>query len=329
MLKFITKNVNKIISFVETIHKLLTNNKVEVRGLYLKGEHTILIEVLMSSFFETWLSTLVEDRNNVRTLSDKAKKDILKNVFGKFSFVMLNEIVYMNVVPNIDEKFVDCKASYYPFGLCNGNVINVKANGLKEHPELIMTNIINELLNGDKLLKIFGSRIECSAISEYSVRFIIKTQNITDNLVKSLSAVFGSLSFCSSTLHLIPKIQSSKFTNTMNSSLNAKQTWSALSEIDVLFCNSNEQALAMKRKNQSLKNSPSNKTNCNKITGSSSSQKSISIFNRLGPRISARRPHASSEQQPTASSYSNLRITAHFNTSSSFSSKASKSRSRR
>ncbi|KAL7037905.1 hypothetical protein ACKWTF_009395 [Chironomus riparius] len=112
ILKFITKSANKINSFTSAIHKLLTDNKVQIKGLYSKGEQTLLIEVLLTTFLEMWLHELVGERNNACTLSDKVKKDIMKNVFGKFNLILVNLIF----VPGIEERLMKCKSSFYPFG---------------------------------------------------------------------------------------------------------------------------------------------------------------------------------------------------------------------
>ncbi|CAG9798027.1 unnamed protein product [Chironomus riparius] len=325
VLKFINKNGSKIISFTGSIHKLLMDNNVKIKGIYWKGDYTCLIEVLLTDFLEIFLIALVGARNNSRTVSDKTKKDILKNCFGKFSIILLNEIICMIVVPHISEKLIECKSTYYPFGHCTGNVINLITNCLKESPELIVKKIIKELNNGNKLIEIYGYHIECSGKSDYALRFFIKTSSINNNVMRSLNAAFGSLSFCSSTLHLIPEVKSSEFSNAMNSSLNSKQLWSALSEIDVLNCNSNEQALAMKRNTPTNVNLTPKPTDRKKITATSS-QSSSSIFSRLGPRINTYRSHLSSDTHPYARTYLNLQITARFSTSSS--SKTLKSKSR-
>ncbi|CAG9807489.1 unnamed protein product [Chironomus riparius] len=325
ILKFINKNESKISSFIGSIHKLLSEKNIVIKGFYIKGEHTCLIEVLLTSFLENWLATLVGARNNSRILSDKAKKGILSNAFGKFSIVLMNEIIYMIVVPYINDKLIDCQSSHYPYGLCNGNIINLKANCIRENSELVIQKIVNELTNGVKFEKIEGVRVENSSLTELSVRFIVKTQHMTDSLIRSLSLVFGSLTFCPSTLHFIPEIQTCKYSKAINSSLNAKQFWTALTEMDVLICNCNEQALAIRRKSPKSVTLTNPTGRINFAPSSSSASISTSIFDRLGPRINPRRLLESTDPHTITSSYRNLRITARFNTSSSVS--ASKVRS--
>ena len=296
-LKFFNKSTCRIDSFLGEIFKLLSENQVQIKGLYLKGMNSLLIEVLQTDLFKNWLALLIEARNNIRTLSDKVRSNILNNSFGKFNMVLNNELIHMNVIPNVKGHIVDCRSSVYPYGLCNGNFINILSRNVRDNPEMVIKNIVNEMINGENLKKVFGIRVEFSAGMDISVRFILKINDVTDKLLKSLNTVFGSLSFCSSTIHIIPDTQYDKFETAMRSSLSSKEFLSILSGIDVLTCDLSEQALSMNRKNLPTAEPATSSAAQSKIAVIKSSKvsKNKSIFNRLGPRIT-HYPSSSSSQ---------------------------------
>jgi len=286
-LKFFNKSTCKIEFFLSEIYKLLLENRVQIKGLYLKGMNSMLIEVLQTDSFKNWLAMLIEARNNIRVLSDKVRNNILNNAFGKFNMVLKSELIHMNVIPNVKGHTVDCRSSFYPYGLCNGNFINILSRSVRDNPEAVIKNIVNEMMNGENLKKVFGIRAEFSSGTDISVRFILKINDVTDKLLKSLNSIFGSLSFCSSTIHFIPDTQLDKFEAAMRNSLHAKEFLSILSGMDVLTCDLSEQALSMKRKNlPSIEPRTSYAAQSNvAVTKSSIASNNRSIFNRLGPRI--------------------------------------------
>ena len=303
-LKFYNKSTGNVENCISDIHELLREKLLKMKGFCFKGVNSVLIEVLLTNSLRNWLVVLVEARNNIRALSDKAKSDILKISFGKFNLIIKNELIHMNIIPNISKHSVDCKSSFYPYGLSNGNVINIMAKNIRDDPVTIIKNIVYQKAIDDKLQKLYAVFLEFTPGSDLSLRFIIKTDDVCDNLLKSLKSVFGNLTFCSSTLHYIPVTQEGKFSEALGSSLNPKEFWSILSEIDVLICNKNEQSLAMERKNikksQKL-TSPHSQNNISPVSLSTGS----SIFDRLGPNIIVRRTFASRSGTLSQASRSN------------------------
>jgi hypothetical protein len=286
LLKFFNKGAGKIEDYIRDIHNLLCDKSIKVKGFYLKGLNSLLIEVPLTDSFRNWLAVLIEVRNNVRSISDKVRSELLKNAFGKFSLVIKNELIFMNVIPNINEHVVECKSSFYPYGLCNGKFLNIMAKGIREDPDDVIKNIITKRDADNSLTKVYGIRLEFVAGSELSIRFLIKTEYVCDKMLKSLNAMFGALSFCASTIHLIPSTQEERFEDITASQLNAKDFWDALSYIDVLICNNNEQSMAMNRKNILKRKSETSHAD-ERTTAPTTSV--TSIFDRLGPKILVRR----------------------------------------
>lgn len=282
-LKFFDKKLSKIEVYLPNIRSLLANNNIMVKGLYFKGYFSVLIEVILTDSFMNWLISLIEDRNNIRTLSDKARKDVLKSAFGKFNFIFGGQIINLNVIPYIKAHNLKCKSSNYPFGLFNGDMYNIVASKIRDKPEAIIDSFVRERASKNFLQNLFGFRIELLS-SEISLRFIIKKDNINDLLLKSLNSSFGALSFCSSTIHFVPRIYEDKLLNTVQIITNSNVFWDKLTEIDILTCNSSEQALAMARNPQAHRKRLSSLIMQPDSTRNTSSN-SKNIFRRLGPPV--------------------------------------------
>jgi len=296
-LKFFHKGSGNIEVFIKDIFGLLYDKFIKIKGLCFKGVNSVLIEVLLTDSLRNWLIVLIEARNNIRSLSEKSRSDILKIAFGKFNLVIRNELIHMNVIPNIIEHTVECRSSFYPYGLCNGNFINVLAKNIRDDPVDIIKNIVSKRADGDILAKIYGTHLEFATASDISVRFIIRTEDLSDSLLKSLNAVFGALSFCSSTMHFVPAVQEEKFTSIVGGAIGTQEFWSSLSEIDVLICNKNEQSMAMVRKNLPKKGNVSMPAlESNFAPSPSPAPRGQSIFDRLGPKLTICRTFSSSSK---------------------------------
>lgn len=155
-LKFFQRAGSVIEKNIIGIVSLLDDRKVKVKGMCFKGSTSVLIEVLLTSSFRTWMIELIEARNNIRALSDRAREDFLKMTFGKFQFIVNGEIVFLNVIPNVSEHFIDCKSSYYPYGLSNGNLINIEAKNIREEPIAVISNFVSNRSSNQSLHKING-----------------------------------------------------------------------------------------------------------------------------------------------------------------------------
>lgn len=286
-LKFFGKNSDKIEQFLSGIRQLLADKNVLIKGLFFKGIFSVLIEVCLTDSFRNWLITLIEVRNNIRSLSDNARNNILKSSFGKFNFVLNEKIIYLNVIPFIEPHLIKCRSSLYPFGLYNNDAFNILANNIRDDPVILIENFLKERIANDILRKIFGVRVELAGC-ELSLRFIVKKENISDLLLKFLNAAFGALSFCSSTIHIIPTIFNEKLETTIQSITNTSNFCEKLSEIDILVCTISEQALAMSRNSQAIY-----KRRCSIFvrpsTSTGNNSNSGSIFQRLGPPVSNKR----------------------------------------
>ncbi|KAL7014349.1 hypothetical protein ACKWTF_015875 [Chironomus riparius] len=285
-LKYFSKNQVLIEKQMNEIHKLLVDNLVEIKGFYFKDLFSVLIEVHLTDSVKNWIFGLIEVRSNIRTLSEKAKMNYLNSVFGKFSLVLNSEIIYLNVIPNISEHLVDCRTSYFPHGMCNGNIINITAKkNIRDNADQFITSVLTKKDNDIYFSKIFGVRLEFSA-TDSSARFLIKTKDVNNNLLKSLHAAFGALTFCVSTLHFVPINQKDKLATIIGSAPNDKKFWSELSEIDIVLCSESEQAMAMQR-NSSMKNIKNTTLPSKNYIDSVplSAAKSSSIFDRLGPNL--------------------------------------------
>jgi len=295
-LKFFVKNTAKIKSLTSSVLDLLISKQIAVSGIYFKGEHSFLIEVSLSDFTKNWLVALIEERNRHQTLTDKAKSDILKICFGKFNHVIQNNIVYMLVIPNINPNFINCMSSSSPFGLSDGKFLNIHTCNLIENPSEVIKKFILESQNNDTLDKVFGIRIECNSFSEISVRFIIKTHEMKNSLLQTLYGIFGSLKFCSSTVHFIPDLQKERFDKVKDDESSVEWIWSILKEVDILTCTISEQAIALKIENlpilpatynPEINSMAPDSDSINQLTDANKGTKkrSTSIFERLGPLI--------------------------------------------
>ncbi|CAG9806507.1 unnamed protein product [Chironomus riparius] len=286
-LKFFKKGSTNIESFIGEIHQLLCEKSVMIKGFGFKGVNSLLIEVLYNDSLRNLLIVLVEARNNTRSLSDKAKNNILKIVFGKFNFIMNNEIINMSVIPNIVKHTVNCRSSFFPYGFYNGNVLNILAKQNQGNPVSLIGKIVSKRANVDKYQKLLAVSLEPISGSEISLRFVLKIDDVCSDLLKTLNNDFGNLTFCTSTVHFIPLSQQDKFQKTIETT-SSKEFWSGLSDIDVLFCNKNEQSLAMGRENLNKKPKLKKKRSENSSALVPTSSGST-IFDRLGPNIIIRR----------------------------------------
>lgn len=291
-LKFFGTEPNKIENYLPDIRGLLANNNIMIKGLFFKGIYSLLIEVTFTDSFRNWLISLIEVRNNIRTLSDKARKNILKSAFGKFNFVFSGQITHMNVIPNVKPQLVKCKSFNYPFGLFNGDIFNIVASKIHDNCETLIDNFVSERASNNFLNKISGLRIEPVG-NELSLRFLIKKEHINNLLLKSLNSSFGALSFCSSTIHFVPATYEEKLQNSVQVISNTIDFWDKLSEIDILLSDTSEQALAMSRNPQAnRKRLSSIIVQPNEMQNTSSN--SGNIFSRLGPPVSKQRSHPAS-----------------------------------
>lgn len=117
------------------------------------------------------------------------------------------------------------------------------------------------------------------------MRLVIKTDNVTNELLKSLNSIFGALIFCSSTIHFIPDTKEAELKSLMANPINAKEIMVGLSKIDVVLYNKCEQSLAMVRMNLAKSARPMTTVVDDILpTGSLLATRKPSIFDRLEPR---------------------------------------------
>jgi len=267
--------------------------EIEVLGCYFKRNNAVLFEVALCPRVEAWLVLLFEERQKI-PLNETNKARILELSDGKFQFIIDREIVNMIVLGDAVIRSFQCQVMNPSYGLSNGGITNFFLGIYEKQSTTELMNFVKAIKSKPFTVfdSIIGFRIERNENYNNTsrIRCIIDQSIIDDKLLNDLKAVFGSITFSSSTVHLLLK----QLWKVIDSELASKDgfNFDIFLNRDIIFTNEKEMAAVSKvrieekirkkaDKKENIKNSR-NRKNLNLKDGSKKN-----IFERLGPKSAA------------------------------------------
>ena len=210
----------------QKISKILDMHNIKVCGIYFKRFKCILVEAVLTSSLKNWLRLLFEERNKKPIVN--SKKGILELCCGKFNIIVNSKIVVMFVISGTKAMTVPCCTSFPPFGVGNGELINMIAGKLADSPQLIMSNFLElqqtkPIVSADKLLGIrIESHVDCESF--FSMRMILMRESVNEDFLMKMNGMYKEVTISSSTFHAVPKLLSEAFETAVRASKNFKRS---------------------------------------------------------------------------------------------------------
>ncbi|CAG9799442.1 unnamed protein product [Chironomus riparius] len=183
---------------------------VSINGIYLVDNSVVLVEIEVDSSSKNFLLFIYEERLGNKIVNRKSFNDTTKFCDGKFSMSINNVVLFLVVLSRTRLIYIPCKTCSLPFGLSNGEVINIETSSFFVDERF---NVYECLLALQGELDIFsdcliGIRMELDSVAEKSsrIRFSLKLGQLSNTVLMKLKKFFGMTHFSPTTLHLLPSI---------------------------------------------------------------------------------------------------------------------------
>ncbi|KAL7016118.1 hypothetical protein ACKWTF_016831 [Chironomus riparius] len=290
LLKIFTKGSMTSLNAEDIAEFLIHQQKLNICGLSFKS-NSVLFEISHSSQLNDWIVKLFEERHSNMKLTAERRSNILKVAKGKFNLVINNNLIFLVIIPGTSAIMFPCLKNSQPYGLCNETTVNVVSGSLPDEPSQIILKFLNarNTTNHASIKPIYGIRLEWNDEKDsHILRFLIDQSNLSDSSLNALKNLYGSLSFSSDTLHIIPTLLKTGIDKKLASGLDYSDVWKFIMKNDLLLSEVNEMPVVAKIPtiNSHTRNSlsrPSSSTIRN-TTSLAAANSSRSIFDRLMPR---------------------------------------------
>lgn len=292
MMKVFRKGNLPIKDYCDELLSFLVNDvKLDVRGMFFKATSCVLVEVVLNSSAKSYLISIYEERLGSRVLKKKSLANIIKLCDGKFPLIVKDCVMFLVIFSNINSTLLPCRTSFDPYGLSNGDMMNILADNLQICKDFSFYDLFVAIQKDSLRNNCFnGMRIENFSTDPtvYSLRIIINRQAISNELLIKLKSAYGQISFSGDTLHFFPSHLSNDIANKFISKTLEEGLQLIVSD-DLIYAGLNKFDNA-KMVKDTLK--------IGEISASHSGETpKESIFNRLGEKIGSKRKVSVSKRQ--------------------------------
>jgi hypothetical protein len=208
-LKFFRKGKVSIIEYRDELLKMLvTIYGLKIDGIFFVDNSSVLVEVVLDNSAKNYFVFIYEERLGNKMVKSKSINNIVNLCDGKFSLTISNVVMFLVFLPRTSTIHISCASSTYPYGLCNGKIINLESScfivDVRFNIYECLLTLQGELINSMNCF--VGLRLEASSESNdmFKIRFSLKHECLTSNFLIALKKIFGTMFFSLDTFHLVP-----------------------------------------------------------------------------------------------------------------------------
>ena len=282
--KFFRKGKTSLIDIRDDLLRILANVYcVKINGIYFVDNSVVLVEVEMNSSSRNFILFIHEERLGNKIVNRNSIKDIAKLCDGKFSMSISNVVLFLVILPRTKLIYIPCKTFSLPFGLSNGELINIETSCFFVDERFNVYECLLTLQGElDNNLDCFiGIRLELhnEADNTSRLRLSLKLGQLSNTFLNKLKKIFGMTHFSPTTIHLLPSINDTSNESGSNQLLDFNPY---LANVDLIYP-------------QTFRDSSSQDLGSNNLNSVVSSHS-----RRIGKRIKRKKRHSSLYRQTSS-----------------------------